>query len=133
MKTSIDSLLESPYWIIDILPKQVPKDSPGQYFEIERYWLREPQLSAIKQKHIDLVLKLNCYADVSLDGWDTVDPPPERIAEEMRSRYTCVMIGDSMIVSQPDETWLTFYGEEGEIFELVKTIAAGEGLYVWRP
>lgn len=25
----IDDLLNTPYWIIDILPMQVPKDSPG--------------------------------------------------------------------------------------------------------
>ena len=32
-----EELLQSPYWIIDILPSQVPKDSPGQYFTIEEY------------------------------------------------------------------------------------------------
>ena len=32
MKKTIEELLQSPYWIIDILPSQVPKDSPGQYF-----------------------------------------------------------------------------------------------------
>lgn len=28
----IEALLNTTYWIIDILPFQVPKDSPGQYF-----------------------------------------------------------------------------------------------------
>ena len=28
-------LLEKPYWVVDILPKQVPKDSAGQYFKLE--------------------------------------------------------------------------------------------------
>ena len=32
----IDDLLNTPYWIIDILPMQVPKDSPGICLETER-------------------------------------------------------------------------------------------------
>ena len=32
--------------------KQVPKDSPGQYFAIEDSFLKE-QLTEIKKKHID--------------------------------------------------------------------------------
>ncbi|MCR5310024.1 MAG: hypothetical protein K6E32_01250 [Lachnospiraceae bacterium] len=44
-------MLEKPYWILDILPKQVPKDSPGQYFAIEDFFLKE-QLTEIKKKHM---------------------------------------------------------------------------------
>ena len=37
----IDKLLNSEYWIIDILPKRVPEDSPGQYFAVENHFLSE--------------------------------------------------------------------------------------------
>ena len=37
MHKTIDELLQLPYWNIDILPEQVPKDSPGQYFAVEKY------------------------------------------------------------------------------------------------
>ena len=33
---NLDEIMEKPYWIIDILPKQVPGNSPGQYFKIEK-------------------------------------------------------------------------------------------------
>ena len=65
-------------WIIDILPKQVPKDSPGQYFAIEGFFLKE-QLTEIKKKHIGVILKLNCYVDISIDG--EKNPAPERIRD----------------------------------------------------
>lgn len=29
----IEALLAQPYWVIDILPQQVPEKKPGQYFE----------------------------------------------------------------------------------------------------
>ena len=61
----IDELLNTPYWIVDILPAQVPKGSPGQYFTIEDFFLRE-QLAEIKRKHLNVILKLNCYMDISL-------------------------------------------------------------------
>ena len=60
MKRTVEELLQCPYWIIDILPSQVPAGSPGQYFTVEKYFLQGDRMEAIKQKHIDLILKLNC-------------------------------------------------------------------------
>ena len=132
MKT-IYEFLQSPYCVIDILPKQVPKDSPGQFFAVEKYFLEKKRLSSVKQKHIDLILKLNCYKHISTDEWTTYDPAPYEIAEQMRSRYQCIMVDDSMIVSKPDELHMTVYAPDAELLELIRSIAAGEGLYVWKP
>lgn len=133
MNMTIDELLEMPYWVADILPCQVPSDSPGQYFAIERHYLREPQITAVKQRHIDLVLKLNCYYDLSLDDDREVNPAPARIAREMLDRYVCLRLGDALIVSEPDDTCLTIYNPDGELLELLQALAMGEGLFVWQP
>lgn len=34
MNNRIEELMQKDYWIIDIMPKQVPKGSAGQYFAI---------------------------------------------------------------------------------------------------
>ncbi len=133
MEEKIEKLLMMPYWIIDILPGQVPRDAPGQYFSIEQYYLTEPRLSEIKGKHIDTVLKLNCYRALSLDEEASVNPPPEEIAGKMRRQYVSILFGDSMIVSEPDSAYMTLYHPDEELLALVKTIAAGEGLFVWQP
>lgn len=133
MKKTIDELLQSPYWIIDILPKQVAKDSPGQFFAVEEYYLKGERLSAIKRKHINVILKLNCYRDISIDEDPKVNPAPERIAEEMKRRYLYLMIGESMILSEPDDTHLTIFNPDPQLLELIRTIASGEGLFVWKP
>ena len=132
MKRSIEELLQTPYWIIDILPEQVPPDSPGQYFTIEKYYLREPRLSEIKQKHINLILKLNCYRDISLDEDGELNPAPEIVAETMRERYVFIMTGDSMILSEPDDTHMTLFNPDSRLLELIKSLAASEGLFVWK-
>lgn len=129
IKVTIDELLEKPYWIIDILPKQVPKDSPGQYFAIEDYFLKE-QLADIKKKHISVILKLNCYMDISIDG--EINPAPERIRDTMMERYIYVMIGDSMILSEPDDTHMTLFNPDEELLDLIRKISSSEGLFVWK-
>ena len=133
MKKTIEELLQCPYWIIDILPSQVPKDSPGQYFAVENYFLRGDQREEIKQKHINLILKLNCYRDISISDETVINPLPEHIADEMKKRYLYMMTGESMILSEPDDTHLTVFNPDSQLLELIRQIASGEGLYVWQP
>ena len=52
-KLGIDEILEKPCWVIDILPERVPEDSEGQYFTIEKYYRREPQVSLLRRKFAD--------------------------------------------------------------------------------
>ena len=130
MKT-IDDLLKTPYWVIDILPKQVPMNSPGQYFRIENYLLKA-RIGEIKQQHINLILKLNCYLDISMDDEPEINPAAELIDKTMRTRYVNIRIGDALIVSEPDDTNLTMFNANKELLKLVRLLASAEGLFVWR-
>ncbi len=125
----IDNLLNTPYWIIDILPMQVPKDSPGQYFAVEAYYLKE-RLAAIKQRHINVILKLNCYMDIEIDG--KTNPAPSKIVKLLNKRYTCIMIGNSMILSEPDDTHMTLFNPDERLLELVRDLSTAEGLFLWK-
>lgn len=130
---TIDTLLETECWIIDILPAQVPHNSAGQYFAVEQYYLSPDRFADIKQRHINVVLKLNCYRDVSLDDDPELNPSPEAIDEAMRSQQVFIRIGDAMILSDTDSTYLTLFNPEDELLELVTTLAGSEGLFVWKP
>ena len=126
---TIEELLEKPYWIIDILPKQVPKDSLGQYFAIEDFFLEE-QLPEIKKKHINVILKLNCYMDITID--DEKNPAPKQIRDTMLDRYVYIMLDDAMILSEPDDTHLTVFNPNEGLLNLIKAISSLEGLFVWK-
>ena len=126
-------MLQRPYWVIDILPEQVRADSPGQFFEIEKYFLEEGRLAEIKQKHINLVLKLNCYRSIGIYGEEDANPSPEYIAEAMRSEYLYLMLDDSIILSEPDDLHMTVFDPEEDLLKLISILAAGEGLYIWQP
>ena len=125
----IEALLKRPYWIIDILPMRVPEGGPGQYFRVEDY-IRRERLAALRQRYIDLLLKLNCYRDLDLDG--EINPAPARLAEALRTRPVVLGAGDAVILSEPDDSFMTLLQPDGELLALVKTLAAGEGLYVWK-
>lgn len=125
----IEEMLTKPYHIIDVLPERVPAGSPGQYFAVEKY-LMTHQSSAIRQKHIHTILKINCYYDISIDG--ILNPPPEQIRETMTNHRTCILLEDSMILSDPDETYMTLYHPDEPLLALVEKIAASEGLFVWK-
>lgn len=130
---SIEELLEKPYWILDILPKQVQEGSPGQFFAVERYFLEPSRLAAVKENHVRTILKLNCYRSLSLGEGTETNPPPEEIAKAVRTRHVCLLVDDAMIVSDPDELYLTVYDPDESLLTLLRALAVGEGLYLWKP
>ncbi|SDC32412.1 hypothetical protein SAMN04487864_1059 [Succiniclasticum ruminis] len=126
----VEELMKTQSWVVDILPARVPKGSRGQYFAIEKHFLKE-QLANIKQKHVNVILKLNCYMDISVD--EEINPFPERIKSIMNERSVFIITGNSMILSEPDDTHMTIFNPDDVLLDLFKTISAGEGLFVWKP
>ena len=131
MSKTIEELLHAPYWIIDILPERVPENNPGRYFTIEEYWRRN-HLPEIRQKHLSLILKLNCYRDISLDEDKEINISPEKIADAIYKRYVNIMVDDAMIVSEPEDTYLTIYNPDEDLLTLVRELASREGMFVWK-
>lgn len=136
---TIDDYLEKPYWLIDILPKQVPANSRGQYFKIERYWLEQPQFGRICRKFASLLMKLNCYSGIAVadaSGAVPVCLQPESLEKMLIGGDTVYMVMDSenaMIGFNGDDHYMTLYNPSKELLELVSLLASSEGLFVWKP
>ena len=141
---SIEELLEQPYCVVDILPRQVPADGGGQYFKVEQYYLRDMgRLSCI---YADILLKMNCYYDLALsldaDHWQ-VNPEPEKIVQVVMAclkgelTETCLFVtlaeGTMLLTLQRDTTYMTFYNPADETLQLLRQLALAEGLFVWKP
>ena len=127
----IEALLETPYHIVDILPKQVPEHSGGQYFAVEKYFLSEPQRASIKQKHANVILKLNCYFDIFVEG--EMNPEPKSLVKAVKARHIDVLLDNVLITSEPDDTYITVYNATEDLLNLLRDIAVSEGLFVWKP
>ena len=139
----IEHFFETTYWVVDILPKQVPENSKGQYFRIEDFYLEHPQIDAIFCKFTNVLLKLNCYEDfdVSQDGeqW-TMNPSPKDIRmmisnslSEKNMIYVLLKSSDALITIGGDDTYMTVYHPSKEMLELLASLAASEGLFIWKP
>ncbi len=133
MKMTIEELLQTQYWVIDILPSQVSNRAAGQYFAVDEFWAQEPNRTAIKQKQVNVVLKLNCYRDVALEDESNVNPPVQKIADSIFSEHTNLLVGDALIVSDPEDTYITVYNPDAKLLDLVRKLALAEGLFVWQP
>ena len=136
-------LLEGPYRVVDILPEQVPSDSEGQYFAVERYFLGSRRLRSLRRRWAELLLKLNCYDEmtVSFDGcvsW-TQDPDPEGFADRVETMAVNDFLRavfprrEVMVDLEPSFTFLTVYGTDRSLLRRLDRLAAAEGFFVWSP
>ena len=84
MDALAEELLTKDVYIVDYLPRTVPKNCGGQYFEVEYYLLNSPRYTALKDKFSSVIFKLMCYYRVCIPrggGW--VDPPKPELTDQM--------------------------------------------------
>ena len=135
----VDTLVEKPYVIIDVLPKQVPAGSPGRYFTVEKYFI--DRIDTICRKFAEVLIRLNCYQDllVSTDGeaWNE-DFAPEDLThffEESARGHSPLLIlirpADALITFNGNEHYMTLYNPDAELVDLIRSLAGAEGLFVW--
>lgn len=138
----IDLCLEKPCWVVDLLPRRVEGDSPGQYFAVENYWRRPEHLAELYRRFADLLLKLNCYVDYQVSfrqGWVS-NPPPETLAAwvaecaQGEKDYMNIILedGESMVIVNGDDLYLSLYGLSKELLELMRALAGAAGLFLWK-
>lgn len=128
----IDRLLETPYWIIDILPKQVPKNSPGQYPSVEQFFLKS---YVIAEKKTEILLKLNCYYDLQIvtEKEELTNPAPEVLANLIRTDCFNILVSNALMATDFQDTYMTLYNPDNNLLSLVRQLAASAGLFVWKP
>lgn len=133
--------MEKPYWVVDFLPCQVPQDSRGQFFAVERYYLEEPRHERLCRQFADVLLKLNCYHDLTVshgDEW-VKNPEPALLVEwltvALQHGHLCALIddGESLITANGGDIHMTLYSPSEAILELVGKLAIAAGLFLWKP
>ena len=134
----IEELLERPCWVNDLLPYRVPEESAGQYFAVEEYFLKDPQNRRLRQCFVQILLKLNCYYDflVYLNDKETAEnPSPDRLEEMILQNRDIVdiVLEEAMIVVRHDDTYMSVYDPDERLLEILKPLAAVNGLFLWKP
>lgn len=136
----VNRLLEMPCYIIDFLPKQVPKNAGGQFFQIENYLLNNYERYGLRDRFIRIVLKIMCYYRVSVHWGKWIEQPaPAMIADIIdtilgnHSGYMNMIFPDkdTLLVLDWDCLNLSIYNPDEEMRNLFEQIAHAEGMF-WR-
>ena len=137
-----EQLLEMPYWVIDMLPKQVPHESRGQFFAVEQYYLTGERHGRLCHQFADVVLGLNCYHDLMVncgdDEW-VKNPEPEALVvwlnKALQNGHLCALIdgGAALITASGGNTNISIYNPSHELLQLIGQLASAAGLHLWRP
>ena len=135
-------IMERPYWIIDILPKRVPENSDGEYLQVEQYYLSEPHITALREKFLEIILKLSCYyaVNISTDCGDSLldAPNPDTLEKnimncvEAKSLYISISSPECLITIDGCDTYMTVFDSDKELIEILKQLAGAVGLFMWQ-
>jgi hypothetical protein len=140
----IEPLLERPYWIVDMLPKQVPAHSDGQYFRVEAYFFQDiERRKSLYAQFARVMMKLNCYVGIDVrcseSRWIS-NPDPAFLFDKIlfneegeRSVYVLFDNRESLMVLHDEDTNMTVYNVRADLSELLRSLAVSEGLFVWSP
>lgn len=137
----IDELLEKTCYVIDFLPEQVKPDARGQFFDVEYYLLNSDKHFFLKDKFVNIILKLMCYYHVSIqwEGW--IDrPSPQKVEEAVstimdnHSGWLNILLPEEnvLVVFEWDCLNLSVYNPSEKVQTLMQKIAGSEGMFWWK-
>ena len=140
----LESLLEGPCLVVDVLPERVPESSSGCWFEVEDCFLEDKaEMSRLARKFRRIFLKLACYSWV--DAFDTARGEWVDCAAvgELADAVAAVVeagSGGFAILFPYEECLLSIesgvlsmvaYGSNERFRTLLVNLAESEGLFCW--
>lgn len=137
---TVDRFLKTPCYIIDFLPKQVPKDCGGQFFEVEDYLLNNDGRYGFRDRCIRIILKVMCYYPISVYWSEWMEQPtPEfvvKIMDTIKENHSSDVnilftSKDALLKFEWDCLNICIYNPDEEMCVLFEQIASSEGMF-WR-
>ena len=113
---------------------QVPKGSEGQFFDIEKYYLKN--VKEIHNKFIDIIFKLNCYYDLEfiVDDKSQINPKTNTIEKIIKSKkYVLIRFDKALITIDKGDLYMTIYNPNSKNLKILKDLATSKGLFLWKP
>ena len=141
VSTQVDDLLCGPYWVIDLLPTQVPSGEAGQFFEVERFLLSGSRHTELRKRFSEVLLKLNCYHDLLVvrgtRSKGTLNPKPAKLDKLVLANEEDLSIiilpEEALLTVSRDSTCMTLYSPNPALLQQMRHLAAASNLFVWKP
>lgn len=136
----VDELLEKPCYIIDFLPQRVLPSANGQFSAVEYYLLNSDKHISIKDKFVNVILKLMCYYSICVLWNEWLDRPSPELIDKAISEIMVNHSGtlnvlfaqeNALLVFDWDSLNLSIFNPSETMSLLMEKIAGSEGLF-WR-
>lgn len=135
----VEELLEAEYWLLDVLPEQVPADAGGSYFAVEELLRSGQHRKEFADRFARTILRMLCYwdAEVWCGEWLASSPAEvEGLVRSLMEKQTGTMDlffpeEDALLLLNGDDLYMTVYHPSEEMRTRMSALASSEGLY-WR-
>lgn len=134
----VEELLEMEYWLLDVLPEQVPAEKGDAWFAVEEQ-LQSGHRNEFTDRFVRVLLRMLCYwkADAWCGEW--YEGSPERVEAlvrrlmEAQARTLDLYFPeeDALLLLNGDDLYMTVYHPSADMLSKMEALASSEGLF-WR-
>lgn len=138
----VERLLEDEYWIIDILPAQIPVEKQREYRVLTDEYFESGKVAELHRQYADILTLMSSRYNTAMlcmpeDEW-TISPHDNAIKDAV-IRHTergCVDLllpdEDVLISLQAEDLTITVYHPTKEILSLLQQEVSKIGFYIWQ-
>lgn len=142
MHYKTDALFDALYWLINIVPSQVPESRAEEYFALEREYRQTEKLAQLYALFAGLLTLVSERYDAVLLTFpqnQTTEKPSERQitdAVQTHKRRGAVQLflpkEETLFTLDAEDLHMTVYLPKKELLTFLKEEAAKRNLYLWR-
>ena len=139
---TVERLLEDDYWIIDILPSQIPIEKQAEYRALTDEYYESGKIAQLHQRYADILTMINSRFKTAMlcmpeDEW-TISPDDVAVKDAVihHTERGCVDLllteEETLISLQAEDLYITVYHPTDEIISLLRQAVSESGFYIWQ-
>ena len=139
---TVERLLEDDYWIIDILPSQIPIEKQAEYRALTDEYFESGKVAQLHRRYADILTMINSRFKTAIlcmpeDEW-TISPHNNDVKDAVihHTERGCVDLllpeEETLISLQAEDLYITVYHPTEEILSLLRQAVSESGFYIWQ-
>ena len=139
---TVERLLEDDYWIIDILPSQIPIEKQAEYRALTDEYFESGKVAQLHRRYADILTMINSRFKTAMlcmpeDEW-TISPDDVAVKDAVihHTERGCVDLllpeEETLISLQAEDLYITVYHPTEEILSLLRQAVSESGFYIWQ-
>ena len=139
---TVERLLEDDYWIIDILPSQIPIEKQAEYRALTDEYFESGKVAQLHRRYADILTMINSRFKTAMlcmpeDEW-TISPDDVAVKDAVihHTEQGCVDLllpeEETLISLQAEDLYITVYHPTEELLSLLRQAVSESGFYIWQ-